>query len=415
MRHLPLALLAGFSLAFAGPAQVGTGIGWTKNPSPSFSIIKAFNSVPAVQGTGDVRHVSHAKLSNNGPGVWTTAVTAKDLMFFGGNSASVGIMIGIYNPSAGTFMATMEGQNLNSALDDMRCTLSPDGLWAMLERSDGNVYLASRAAVGTQFNAPVTVSGFGSLTDVYPNLGQVGGQWKCFYSDGTSIVMQDIDLAGATLTGSPQVVANAIQPGAVPISPTPVIGPDGDVEALWMSEVVVPRTSPFIGDADPCWHNDLDPTTPGVIQIQRTDYQCCGSLAGGYVNFSHDINPSWHVMHGEGAWMTGDSTPIGGTADIMTAAIHKNPGSPLFSALLFGLGHGPAVSIPPFQGKFALSGMSSLSVAFSTTGVEGIATIAFPIPNNPQLQGLSLALQCAVLNFTQGTTVFTKTAWLHMK
>lgn len=418
MRHSHLATILSLALGTTLAAQVGTGPGWTKLPSPSFIIIKAFNSVPG----DDVRHVHHAKLSNNLPGQWTTAVTSLNLQFFGGNAASVGVMIGTFDPFGGTFAPTNppQAQNLNSANHDERLTLSPDGLYAIFERTALNgtyqgVFLSSRAAVGTPFPAPVQVTGFGALTDVYPNLAKVGGQWKCFYTDQQSVCMQDINLATATLTGSPVIVALPVQPGAVPISPTPVIGADGDAEALWMSEVVVPRTVPFAGDADPVWHNDLDPNTPGVIQVQGPDYQCCGGLAGGYIYFSHDITPAWHVMHSEGAWMVGDSEVIGGMADIRTAAIHKSAPNPLISTLLFGAAEGPALSIPPFLGQFALAGLSPITVNFQTTSRDGIADLSFGIPNDQSLRGLSLPLQCAVTNFVVGTLVFTNTAWLHIK
>ena len=415
MRHPSLASVLTLTLAATSVAQVGSGPGFTRLPSPSFVIIKAFNSVPAVQSTGDVRHVHHTKLSNNLDGQWTAAVSTKDLQFFGGNSASVGVMIGIFDPVGGGFIGTTQAQALNSAQDDERLTLSPDGLWAIFERSGTGVMLASRAAVGTPFGSPVAVSGFGGLNDVYPNLAQVGGQWKCFYTDGQSIQMQDIDLQNAMLTGSATVVANAVQAGAMPISPTPVIGADGDAEGLWMSEVVTPKTGPATGDADPVWHNDLDPNTPGVIVSQRTDWQCCGGLAGGYIYFSHDITPSWHIMHGEGAWMIGDSDVRGGTADIRTAAVHQSAPNPLFSTLMFGVAEAPPVSVGPFQGKFALSGLSPISVNFATTSRDGIADLSFAIPNFPILANVSLPMQCAVSNLVVGSVVFTNTAWLHIK
>jgi hypothetical protein len=406
-------LLLAASFSATAVAQVGTGPGYTKVPSPSFIIIKAFNSVPG----DDVRHVHFVKLSNNPAGQWTAAVTSQNLQFYVGSGTGVGVMIGLFDPFLGTFTPTIpfQAQNLNSTLDDNHLTLSPDGLWAILERSDGNVYLGSRANVNAQFGTPVAVTGFGALTDVYPNLAKVGGQWKCFYTDQTHIVMQDINLVTASLTGSPTIVANAVVPNARPISPTPVIGADGDAEGLWASDQIVPKTLPFTGNADPVWHNDLDPSTPGVVQEQNPDWQCCGGLAGGFIYFSHDITPNWHVMHGEGAWMIGDSEAIGGSADILTAGVHKSSPNPLFSTLLFGAAEGPPLSIPPFQGRLGLQPVFPVTVTFGTTSRDGIASISFGIPNDPGLQGLSLPLQAAVTNFVVGTLVFTNTAWLHIQ
>ena len=48
---------------------------------------------------------------------------------------------------------------------------------------------------------------------------------------------------------------------------------DGDAEGLYLAEEVKPHSGTGTGDADPVWAADLDPTTPPVMHINRTDWQ----------------------------------------------------------------------------------------------------------------------------------------------
>jgi hypothetical protein len=299
----------------------------------------------------------------------------------------------------------------------MNINLSPDGLWAIFERPTG-VWLSGRAAVGTQFGAPVQVTGFAAPGgNYYPALGKVGGQTKCFYSDGTNIVMRDINLATATLSGTPQVVHQPVKAGAVPISPTPVVGSDGDVEALWLSELITPKTpgNPFSGNADPTWANDLDPATAGITQIENFDYQCCGGVAGGYLYFSHHILPAQHVMHSEAAVLLGDSEPVGGTVNLDTAAV--NPNSQLLLSVYF-----LSVGVAPPLNIFGIGGVLGLNPAFIlqlgpsvTNSPDGTSSLVFQLPNNAALSGNRLALQAVVVNTATSVATLTNTAWLKIQ
>jgi hypothetical protein len=414
MRTPCLSLLLTLAVAGSSTAQVGAGYGVSVPGIPAWIIFNAFN---VVQGN-DIRQVSHMRLGNNADGVWTSALAVGGLpAFWGGDGAHVNPLIGIFDPYNGTFTSTQEAKNLCSSTEDTRhISLSPDGLWAIIDRPSG-VYLGSRASVGTQFGAPVPVAGFGALTDVYPALGPVDGQTMCFYTDKTKLIMQPIDLANATLTGSPTTVSFAVQPGAQPISPTPVFGADGEVKALWAADLVTPKTGSFTGDADPIWLNDLVPSTPGIVMVENPEWQCCGGIAGGFVYFTHDIPPGWHTMHSEGAWLAGDWKAPGEMMTITTAAPNYSAPQPLFTNLLLAIGEGPQFPIPAFRGTFALNaaGMAPFAVPFQTNTKEGIASLSFTLANDPTFHGVSIAIQALVSNFTTGIHIFTNTAWLHIK
>ncbi len=413
-----LGLAACLPLVTAAAAQVPAG--YSRLPSPSWFVINSFNSVPG----NDIRQIHHVKLSDNFPGEWTSALTVGGLpasSVFGplcGNGVAVGVAIGDTDPYNATFLISSEACSLNSAgIDSTNLTLSPDGLWAIFERPSG-VWLSGRGAVGTSFPVPVQVQGFGAGGSYYPALGRVKGAWQCFYSNGQDIVMQPINLAGASLTGTPTVVSRPAQAGEVAISPVPVTGGDGDVEALWCADLVTPRTGPFTGDADPVWANDLDPNTPPIVQEQNTEYQCCGGLMGGFMNFSHDVLPRWHIMHGEGAWLLGDDEVPGGTANLNTGGVNFSAPSPLISNVFIALGTGTPLPIRGFNGAFGLNPATMVTfplAQFGTTSLDGTAGATFPIPNNPFLKGWSFALQAVVSDLTQASHVLTNTAWLHVR
>ena len=421
MFRRPLSLLAAAVVAAGVSAQ--TKPPFTRTPSPSSIILSAFSSVP--NNTDDLITVFHAKLLNNAAGEWTSVVSARQLpTAFGGDGVSADLLLGDFNPYSGQFLFNFEANALNSAEDELYCTLSVDGLWAILERPSG-VYLANRAAVGTPFNAPVQVAGFAAVAGsplaptYFPAVGTVEGVQKILYSDGQDIVMRDFDLGTATMSGTPVVVSSPLQAGAVAISPSPVYGPDGDIEGLFLADMVVPKTTRFDGDADPMWAADLDPTTPPEMMVNRTDWQCCGGVAGGYVYFAHSIQPKWHLMHSEAVILTGDAEPIGGTVDLRTMADYDmaGPANPLQTIVLLAAGYGPAAPLPGFNGEVALdlATLTQLPVAGSTTNQDGITDLSFALPNWPALSGAVVPIQAVVANFATASLSFSNSASIQIR
>ncbi|MFQ5505048.1 MAG: hypothetical protein ACE5F1_09670, partial [Planctomycetota bacterium] len=370
---------------------------------PSWIIVNSFNSVHG----NDIRQVFHVRLAGDAPGSWTTCLTVGGLpSFFGGDGKSRGVLIGTFSPFRGTFLSKLEAKALNSTGHDEHLQLDPSGLWAILDRP-GGVWLASRTRVGTAFASPVKVSGFGNLLDVHPALGPVGGSMKCFYSDKKNILMQDIDLKGARLSGTPVVVSRPLQANAKPYAPTPIPGADGDIEGLWYSEEV------GTNDSDMLWAADLDPGTAPIVQIQRNDWTNDGGIAGGFISFAHNILPRWHVMHSEGAWMLGDVEKLGGKADLTIAGVNHSLPAPLASVVFASLSPAPPVPVPGMNGAFALN-LSTLLVLGATThpDASGMGTLSLPLPTSTAFSGLRLSLQGLVVDAVKGSKTFTNTARL---
>lgn len=366
---------------------------------------------PIVPGT-DIQQISLVKLPHNSEGEWTAAMTVAALpATFGGDGVSTGVVVGDYDPHQGIFLASNDVNALNSNQDDGHISLSPAGHHALVQRPDGT-YLASRTSLDLPFGAPVKVNGFSGLADPRASLGPVGGLMKVFYTDGTSILMESIDLSDALVVGPPVVVSNSLQPGAKPLQPFPAVGADGDIEGLFFAEEVVAKTGPGTGDADPVWAGDLDAATPPVMVVQRPDYQCCGAVGGGFMHFSHQIlSPGNHLMHLEVAWLLGDVEAPGGSADIRAAAVSQ--GNPLTTLLFASADIAPKASIAGINGALGLDVASfEFILPFPHAGLDGIGDVSFPIPATPSLSGLKMALQGLVTDVTAGKFTLTNTSWL---
>ncbi|MFQ5505695.1 MAG: hypothetical protein ACE5F1_12995, partial [Planctomycetota bacterium] len=255
-------------------------------------------------------------------------------------------------------------------------------------------------------------------TKSYPAIGPVGGKNKVFYTSGQTIVMQDIDLLNAKVYGTPTVVYRPIQAGATPITPSPLVGGDGDVEGLFLAEEQKPWIGLGTGDSDMVWANDLDPSTPGLMFMSRTDWSASGGVAGGFIYWTHDVGRPlfFHLMHAEGAWLLGDDEPVGGTANIDTGAVNFSAPSPLFSIVFAAAKPGPPFPVPKMLGLFALDLASFVQLAvFSTTHPDGTAGAMFSIPPDPGLKGTSFALQAILVETKKRAYTLSNTGWLHIR
>ena len=237
---------------------------------------------------------------------------------------------------------------------------------------------------------------------------------RLFYTDGDNLMMDQISLgpAAPSLAGSPVAVAAEVQGGSQPGAPSPITGPDGDVEALWAVDIVIPQLGAGSGDADPTIHNDLDPSTPGIVQVNRTDWQGWGGIAGGFIYFSHDISAgNMHLMHAEGAVLLGDSETPGGTVDIRLAS--PNYGTTLTGTVLFGAGVAAPVMIPGIRGGFGLSTVSPVTLSGSTNSKDGMIDFQFDVPATFPT-GFSIAIQGVTFDAGSGFTTLSNTAWIHL-
>ena len=319
-------------------------------------------------------------------------------------------------PYAGTYTVANYTKALNSG-KEANLTLDRSGLWAIFDRDTG-VWVSKRSSTTSAFPAPKQVAGFGTLRDVMPALGMHGGKMRVFYTDRARILMHEIDLnmTAPKLVGSAIVVSLPLQKGAKPIRPTPLVGGDGDVEGLFLAEEVKPHSGTGTGDADPVWAADLDPQTPPIMMINRTDWQPGGAPAGGFLSFGHDIKPRFHLMHSEIAWMIGDVEKPGGTADLRIVGVNHSHPAPLVSALYASAGTIKRVTVPNFNGWLALDVGSLFSFGFGVhPSKDGSAVLRYPIPNDSKLKGLKLHLQAIVIDSKRSQLTFTNTASLSIE
>lgn len=414
-RFLPSIISAALASLFAVLCPAQSPPGWSFMPKPSWIIINSFNSVPGK----DIRQVQHMRLSNNPAGQWSTCLTVGGLPgFLGGDDKSAGLLMGTFDPFKGTFAPNAEARALNSTADDQHLMIDNTGLIAVFDRPTGP-FFATRAAVGTAFGSPQAITGLGSLNNVHPAVGKVRGKLKLFYADQSAIRILDFDAKTGRASGTSVVVSLPLQQGAKPIGPSPLFGADGDVEGLFLPEVVKPRVTLGVGDADMTWASDLDPATPPVMMIQRPDYTANGGHAGGFISFSHDIKPNWHLMHSESAILIGDDEVVGANAvaDILSYGVNYNHAkSPLATHVFISTGVGPKTKLISLMGWFGLDARLLLPlVSFSNAGAEGRGSASIPIPNSSYFKGKKLAIQAVIVEPTRKMAVLSNTAWLHFR
>jgi len=405
MRYLSLA--PALLLLASLPAQ-GSVPGFSKKPKASFIIINSFTSAPGK----DIHSVHHVKLPGDRPGTWTTALSVAQLeSFFGGDGKSSGVVMGTFDPGKGTFTVDQEAKALNSSAEESDLYLHPSGTWAIFRRGPA-IMLASRAKTGTPFGKPVTVTGFGKLTNPSPSLARLGGKDVCLYSDGKSILMAPIDLkkASVDLTKT-QVVSQPVQKGARPFAPTPLMGADGDCEGIFFSEEL------SAADSDLVWAADLDPLTPALVFMQRPDYTNHASPAGGYISWAHKNPPKlpWHVMHSETAWLLGDVEAPGGLVDITLAAV--TPKASQVVSFVFGSARLiKALPLPGFGGTLGIDPTTLVLLGFALHRDEsGMTQLSITVPNRLSLKGVRVQIQAVALDTVRRSLTMTNTSRIQIR
>lgn len=415
MKHLTLSSVAALSLLAGATAQSAPNFQFM--PIPNFIVTSPTTGVGAT-----FESVQLLKLGNEADGISSIILTVGALdAAFGGDGVSDGVLLGHLDPYSGTWTQTTEAAALNTAGGDQHLALSADGLHAILERA-GTLHVSTRGSIGTPFPATTPVIGSPApglpSGELHPYLGSVAGVMQVFYADGTDLVMDAITgLGGATPTmaGAPVIVASEVQVSALPGSPSPLTGPDGDVEALWACDIVLPQAGPGTGDADPTYHADLDPLTPGIVRVQRTDWQGWGGIAGGFMMFSHDIL-GFHMMHGQVAHLLGDVVSPGGTADIRMAAPNFASPSPLTGIMLFGFGLISPLAVQGWYGGLGISPTSPVQIFGSTTTKDGIIDSSFAIPLGSPT-GFKIPIQALMIEddgVTRPTIGWSNTAFLEI-
>ncbi len=403
---------------FMGVATAqGVGPGLIRGPAAS----QVFNKTKlSALGTG-FPQISLWKLPGDTTGVWTACLTVWDLTStYGGNGSTNGLVIGSYDQVKQTFTPSTNAAKLNSTSHEFGLMVEPRlGRYAVFDRFTnrfrGHVGVFFSSRVPTQaFSAPVQVQGLTiNFTFADPALGYVGGKLKLFfnaiYNNVQGIYMQDLDISNLQapkVTGTAVLVAKSNQGGQMH-SAMPITGPDGDVEGLWLGDVSG-------SDSDMYFANDLDPATPNHLVINTSSWLNNGGIAGGVLHWADTASPYYEaVKDAEAAWLLGDNEAVGGTADIFGAVVTKS--LPLATKTIVFVSDQPTapVSVPGFYGMVALN-VNVLAVlgTMQHTNADHTAALSLPIPNNPKLKGLRVALQGFAVDPTKPIYALTNTAWL---
>jgi hypothetical protein len=387
--------------------------------STTFDVSKA----PFFNCATDIQQVSCQQLAGDPAGVYTTALSVGALCStYGGNGLYLGLLLGKYDVQAGTFAASNLAAALNTPADNnFGLQLEPgQGRYAVFDRFDKSfnylgVFAASRANAAAPFPAAVQVQGIAGLTHGYadPALGYVGGKLKLFYlatiSGQTGIYADDYDPATAKVAGQPALVAVGARAGGTINSPTPLTGPDGDVEALWHADLLG-------NDNDLYYSNDLDPTTPALPVVDTPAWKNNGAVAGGRLLFGNGAVGWKQIGEVRGAWLLGDVEDIGGTLDIAAGAYSEN-GNKVQTHVLWSTGIGRAWKIfpPNWYGDFVLviTTFGELGIIFHDASQTG--SMQLKVPNDPAYKGARIAIQGVAVEPARNLFTFTNHAELRVR
>lgn len=443
MRRHSLALLvlgfcAGLASAQGGPIAPGS-ISGGNVLSPVFQQTWLTANTDAYLPSATSKWVAQAssnQLFNNVPGTWTFQLTLYGLNSnYGNTNASgtyQGVVMGTYDQAANTWKPNTLGNNMNTAAGgSFGLMLSGDiqGQLAAVDWASG--VMVSRRATATQaFPVPTQVAGI-TNTYVDPSIAKWKGKdmllWVDLYTSGgnnlSRILMQELNMGSypttVTLTGTALVVADVTKPGTGTInvhSPTPIMGRDGRIHGLWMSERLG-------NDSDQVYKADLRVAKghEQVICFDNTAWYNNGAVPGGRLIAANSGSTGgfYNGLHHEDfAWLVGDELDIGTSGEFIGAMWDTNTG-PNVTAVFVSAGYLPiagGVSIPGIKGKFGLD-LTTLIMFGTMAHADATqrATMPVVIPNDPGLKGKSFTLQGLSVDPGAPTVqAFTNTAWLNI-
>jgi hypothetical protein len=395
-----LAVLAGTA------AAQGPGL-W--NP-PAASAVFDAGLAPFLPLGTCIQQVSPFHLAGDAPGTYTVCLTVCRLSAaYGGSGRRYGVVMGTYDPAAGTFTPNMEAAALNgpSTVQSYALSIEPGlGRYAVFDRLDGagnllGPYFAARTAAGQPFTAPVQILGVPGLSNLSlagfdPAIGYVGGTLMLFFNywQGTQqhIAMMPLDLsnpAAPVVTGNPTIVVDAGVRQRVHSSHV-LVGPDGDVEGLYHAWREGQKS-------DMCVSADLDPATPPEIAMTigptpNGDFLNNGGIAGG--RFVAAWNPGGYIraVDARGAWLIGDVEAPGGMVDLAVGADVRD--GPIGAQVFVWLGL-PRSPMP--TGLSFVSGELGIAIVMDigllTVDAWGLGSQSFRAPSDPVFAGQTFAIQ----------------------
>jgi hypothetical protein len=320
---------------------------------------------PPFAGCGlNIQQIAFQQLPCNPLGQFTVTMSIQGLCAaYGGDGLRLGLVEGTYNAAAGTCTLNSNANALFLANHEhFNLQLEPgQGRYCVFDRFDASfnylgVLFARRTACGTAFGAPELVQNI-SGTDVGyrdPALGYVGGQLKLFFvstiGGTTGIYMDDLDVSNPATpraAGSPVLVRGSSR-GGVANSPTPLTGPDGDVEGLWHADLLSATN-----DNDMLFASTLDPNVLSAMTYDVPSWKNNGGIAGGRL-MCGDGGFMWRqIAEAHGAWLLGDDEVIGGVADIFGGAFGAT-GNVVATMVFVSSGVGRTFTVPGIHGGLCL-------------------------------------------------------------
>jgi hypothetical protein len=264
------------------------------------------------------------------------------------------------------------------------------------DRRDG-VYFSIRSNVSSVFPRPVKVTA-ASGTPGLPS-GNYVDSCPCFIDGTLTIIYTD---------KSKNIVARELKPGwsgpnlisavmqkvvviattaSSPHSPTPIIDKAGNVQGLWMA---VGNAT----DSDMYFQAGLTARDRALEKFGDGKWMGRGGVCAGRLFYVSN----GEVYFGRTAWVLGSNTPINGVA---TAVICANNPRPPFSAHYTYLavsgkwnnGVNAGVSIPGFNGKFALEAPMLRFFDALSASYDDIVYWSVKVPNDPNIKGIRLSFQ----------------------
>lgn len=360
---LSLPLLCGLAISQAGP-----GVSRDEAENAAFKAVSGESQCNFHQFPGQAA------------GVYTASVT------LGSN-----LVVGIYDQGKQTWTATTEAAALNPNSGNFGLMLDRTGKYCVFDRSDG-VYWSYRAKPGDKFAAPVKLnaplSGY-----VDPALAYVGSELMLLWTTGTEIRMQAMDitsLSAPKLKGTYAAVAKRQGASGVIHSPSPVNGPDGDIEGLLLAESL---------GTDMYYKAGLDPNEKHILLVNAGSWSNNGGNAGARFLYIR----SGAVRDIEAAYMTGDVEKAGGTIDIGAAAPSKNGNALTF--VFLSATTAPPITLPaPWNvGQLGLDLKTLFPLGvIAQKGANQWGSMSFAIPKGltdklkGSIQGLSLDLDSSL-------------------
>jgi hypothetical protein len=401
--------LAPFLLATVAPSQGQVGLSIVSGPR-----ISAAFSNARLAPLHEITQVSMTPHPNGTPGLFLGGLSCQGVPLNLGGRGGVDVVAFTYDRTTDTVTANINAEFFNASGDDYALTWGVDGTYACAQRLHGvsaGVYQSMAMGVGGKLSSSIRLIGGVGNDGTHVLASQIGGANVLFYTTlSGGIAWRTHDVVNAMLTGqifqvTPHTSTTLMH------SPFPMLGADGDAEALLACEAN--PTTP--GGSEWHWQGDLDPSTAPIVQQPTANaYENNGCEAGGRIYMPRFVT-DYQVLEFDVVGLLGDSVKTtGGSCELTAFAPTKTSGTPDVTIFI----HSPAFLatpqvIPGIANAFGLDPAPGLLVlgAAAHSNATGRAVLTLPMPplgvGTIPVQGLTV-LGSGAAHFTS-TAVITIT------